>query len=58
MARRKLNERNTRKLIRTTRGSVLVSLPVELIRELQWRGGQKVVIKKRGKKLSIEDWKE
>lgn len=55
MGRRKLNENGIRKLTRTTRGSILVSLPIELVRELKWRDKQKVVIKKRGRKLVIED---
>jgi len=45
MARRKLNERNTRKLFRTGRGSsVAVTLPIEIVRELKWREKQKVVV--------------
>jgi len=59
MARRKLKDRNIRKLTRTGRGaSIMVTLPIEFIRELKWRGKQKVVIKKRGDKLVIEDWKK
>lgn len=59
MARRKLNERNIRKLTRTGRGkSISVTLPIELVRELKWRDRQKVVIKKRGKTLTIKDWKK
>jgi len=58
MARRKLHERSIRKLTRTGRGgSISVTLPIELVRELKWREKQKVVIKKRGKKLTIEDWR-
>ena len=59
MARRKLEDRNTRKLTRTGRGaSVSVTLPIELVRELRWRDKQKVTVKKRGKKLIIEDWEK
>ncbi len=59
MARRKLKDRNIRKLGRTGRGkSITVTLPIEFIRELKWREKQKVVIKKRGDKLIIEDWKK
>ena len=57
MARRKLEERNTRKIQKDARGSVRITLPIEIIRELKWRDGQKVVAKKRGKGIFIEDWK-
>ena len=58
MARKKLEERSIRKLLRNTGGTMLVSLPIEIVRELKWRDGQKVVIKKRGQGISIVDWKE
>ena len=59
MARRKLEDRNIRKLTRTGRAaSISVTLPIELVRELNWRDKQKVVVTKRGKKLIIEDWKK
>ena len=57
MARRKLEDRNIRKLSRVGSGkSMAVTLPIELIRELKWREKQKVVVTKRGNKLIIEDW--
>lgn len=58
MARQKLQNRNVRKLVRTSGGSITVTLPIEYIRELKWRDGQKVVVKKSGSRLVIEDWKE
>jgi antitoxin component of MazEF toxin-antitoxin module len=58
MARRKLGEQNIRKLQKVGNGSVSVTIPIELIRELKWREKQKVVIRKRGKGLIIEDWKK
>jgi len=57
MARRSLDERNVRKLFKNSGGSVIVTLPIEMVRELKWRDGQKVVVKKRGEGLLIEDWK-
>lgn len=58
MARRSLEERNIRKLTRTGGGkSISLTLPIELVRELGWRDRQKVVVRKSGKKLIIEDWK-
>lgn len=59
MARRTLEERNIRKLNRVGRGrTISVTLPIELVRELGWREKQKVVVKKRGQGLIIEDWKK
>ena len=59
MARRSLEERNIRKLTRTGRGkSIGLTLPIEIVRELKWRDRQKVVVKKSGKKIIIEDWKK
>jgi len=58
MARRKLEDRETRKLSKRTNGSYQVTLPVEIVRELKWRGGQKLVVRKSGDKIIIEDWKK
>jgi len=35
-------------------GSNTVSLPADLLRELKWKGKQKVVIKKRGEGFLVE----
>jgi len=57
MARRSLKERNIRKLTRTGNGnSISLTLPIEFMRELRWRERQKVVVRKSGQKLIIEDW--
>ena len=58
MGRRKLEDREMRKLRKNSGGTVLVSLPIEIVRELKWRDGQKVVVKKRGEGILITDWKE
>ena len=60
MPRRKLEEKNVRKLTRMGRegNSLGMTFPKELVQELGWRERQKVVVKKSGKKLIIEDWKE
>lgn len=57
MARRKLEDKNTRKLLRLG-NSVSITLPIELIRQLKWRRGQKVAVRQRGKDLIISDWKK
>ena len=56
MARKKLEERSVRKL-QKSRGSYHTSIPIEIIRKLKWKSGQKIVIKKYGRnKIIIEDW--
>ena len=57
MARRRLSERNVRKLLKNSGGTTLVSLPKEFVTSLGWRSKQKVVVRKSGKRLIIEDWK-
>jgi len=59
MARRKIEERNIRKLTKVSGGaSFAITLPIEMVRELKWRERQKLVVKLRGKKITIEDWKK
>lgn len=56
MARRKLKDKNIRKILKNG-NSYAVTVPIEMIKELKWKEKQKVVVKKRGKGLSIVDWK-
>ena len=58
MARRKLEDKNIRKLLKNSGGSIQVTLPIEFIRELKWRDKQKVVVEKSGKSLIIKDWEK
>jgi len=58
VTRRKLKDKNIRKITKVGGTSLSVTIPVEFIKELKWREKQKVVLKKRGKKITIEDWKE
>ena len=57
MARRKIENRNTRKLYKHDT-SYAVTLPIEIIRELGWQDNQKVEVRRYGKKIIIEDWEE
>lgn len=57
MARRKLEDKNTRKLLRLGK-SIVVTLPIDFIRKLKWRKKQKITVKLKGKKIIIEDWKK
>lgn len=54
--RRKIDDRNVRKISKRG-GSYVVTIPVEMMRTLKWRDKQKVVFKRSGKKLVVEDWK-
>jgi hypothetical protein len=50
-------EKNVRKLQKQNNGSTTIALPTSILRELKWRDKQKVVVKKRGSTILIEDWK-
>lgn len=57
MGRRKIEERNTRSLQKTAGGSTyMVTLPIEIVRELGWRSKQKLDVKKYGDGILIKDW--
>jgi bifunctional DNA-binding transcriptional regulator/antitoxin component of YhaV-PrlF toxin-antitoxin module len=59
MPRRKLENKNIRKIIKVGGGkSYSIVIPIEMIRSLKWKEKQKVVVKQRGKKITIEDWKK
>ena len=58
MTRRKLSDKNVRKLIKSGKTSLSLTLPIEIMRELKWRSKQKVVVKKRGEGILITDWKK
>ena len=56
--RRKLKNRNIRKLTRVGDKSIGLTLPIEIVRQLKWREKQKVVVKKIGKRVVIADWEK
>ena len=58
MARRKLEDKNIRKLTRIGNKSIGLTLPIEIARALKWRVKQKVVVKRRGKGILITDWEK
>ncbi len=59
MGRRTIENRNIRNLQKTAGGSTyIVSLPIEVIRELKWRVKQKLVVKRYGDGILIKDWKK
>ncbi|MFA5962043.1 MAG: hypothetical protein WC848_05155 [Parcubacteria group bacterium] len=55
---RKMEDKNIRKLTKVGKQSIAVTIPIELFRALGWREKQKVIVKKSGSKLIIEDWKK
>ena len=57
MARRKLKEKNIRKITKVGGGrSYGLTIPMEMIKDLKWRERQKVTVTRRGKKITIKDW--
>jgi len=56
MPTRKSGKRNIRKLTRLGGHSLGLTIPIEITRKLKWREKQRVVVKLRGKKVTVEDW--
>lgn len=57
MGRRKIGDEKVRS-IQKSNGSYLVSIPIELMRQLGWREHQRITITRYGKnKLIVEDYK-
>lgn len=56
MGTRKASEQKVRNLTVNSTGTYSVSLPINLIQELRWQRGQRLVVSKQGKKLVIQDW--
>ncbi|HEC30654.1 MAG TPA: AbrB/MazE/SpoVT family DNA-binding domain-containing protein [Candidatus Yonathbacteria bacterium] len=58
MARKKLEERNIRKLTKTGGNTYYVTLPIEAIRSLGWKKSQKLVVEvdERRERIVIKDW--
>jgi antitoxin component of MazEF toxin-antitoxin module len=56
MPTRKSGKRNIRKLTKLGGHSIGLTLPISIVRKLKWRERQKVVVKVKGRKITIEDW--
>ncbi|MEA3450148.1 MAG: hypothetical protein U9Q85_04230 [Patescibacteria group bacterium] len=54
---RKIENQNIRKLYKHAT-SYAITLPIALIRELDWQKKQKVVVEKKGNTLIIKDWEK
>lgn len=48
----------SRKIVQNGAGTYYVSIPKEIKAELKLREGQKVSVRKSGKKIIIEDWED
>lgn len=59
MARQRTKYKHVRKLGQTGNAespSYYVTLPIDIIRELKWKDGQRVVVKKSRNRIVIEDF--
>jgi len=57
MGVRKQSEQNIRKLTKFGKGTLAITLPIELIKQLGWREKQKVVVKRVPRGFLIRDWR-
>jgi len=48
---------NIRKITRVGQASLAVTLPKDLVRKLKWKEKQKVIVRQKGSKIIISDWK-
>lgn len=53
-----MEQKYIRKVTRVGKRSLSIIIPSEIVDELKIREKQKLVIKKSGKKIIIEDWKK
>jgi len=58
MTRRKLEDKNIRKISRIGNKSLGVTLPVEMLKDLKWKEKQKVVVKRVRGGILIRDWRK
>jgi len=58
MPRRKIKEKNIRKITKIGMKSYAVTLPIDIIRKWRWKEKQKVELKMNEKKkiITISDW--
>ena len=57
MSTQKFIHRNIRKLAKVGGNTLSVTLPRDLVNGLKWQDKQKVVVKRKGNKLIISDWR-
>jgi hypothetical protein len=54
----KTNDKNIRKITRAGKTSMSVTLPMDMVRELNWKEKQKLVAKRIPGGISFRDWRE
>jgi len=57
MSKRNLTMTRTHKIFKLGGKSYVATLPVEFIRDLGWKEGQKIDLTLEGDKIVISDWK-
>lgn len=55
MGRRIIEERNIRNITRNNSGTYSITIPIEHVRALGWRERQKVIVRRSGTRIIIED---
>lgn len=58
MPTRKREQSNIRKLTKIGGKSIGLTLPIEMVRKLEWKERQKVVVKRTKGGIQIRDWKK
>ena len=48
---------NIRKIVKNGRNSYYINIPKDIMRELGWKERQKLVVRRRGTRIVVEDWK-
>jgi len=51
-------KKEIRKIVKNGRDSYYINIPKELTKELGWKEKQKLVVRRSGKKIIIEDWEK
>lgn len=57
MGDRKSKNRNIRNLTKIAGKSFGITFPIDIIRSLGWRKHQKLIVKQKGHKIIVKDWK-
>lgn len=50
--------KQTRKIVKNGRGSYYINIPKETMKGLKWKERQKIVVRRLGKKIILQDWKK
>lgn len=58
MSTKKIDQKNIRKLTKVGGKSIAVTIPIDMLRTLNWREKQKVIVKLKDKKIIVQDWKK